>query len=267
MQVLGVMDAVEALRTWFESQGRVIVAYSGGVDSAFLADVAHEILGNRATAITAVSPSLAPRERLAASQLASQRGWRHYEVETDEHTRPEYIANDVNRCYHCKDALFDVLDAISADSGETVCVGTNLDDLGSHRPGLRAVAEHQVAQPLVTAGFSKAMIREQASLRGLPVADKPATPCLASRVAYGVEVTPEKLGRVARAEELVWALGVSDVRVRDLGGKARVDVPVEEVGLLTSSNVLAEIVQLGFEEAVANPDGLRSGSLLKLIDP
>lgn len=260
------MSGIDALKASLAEAGRVIVAYSGGVDSAFLADVAHEVLEDDALAVTAVSPSLAPRERVAAIRLATDRGWRHVEVRTDEHMRPGYRANGLDRCYHCKDALFDVLDSLSSIEGRRISVGTNLDDLREHRPGLRAVAEHGVAQPLVDAGFTKLMIREAAAARGLPVAAKPATPCLASRIAYGVVVTPERLTRVARAEELIWALGVGDVRVRDLGGRARIDVPRSDIGLVQGS-VLDEIRSLGFTDVVVHPGGLMSGSMLTLVEP
>lgn len=258
------MSRIDELATWLERAGKVVVAYSGGVDSALLADVAHEVLQGDALAATAVSPSLAPRERQAARTLAEARGWNHREVLTDEHQRPGYIENSPDRCFHCKDALFDVLDVLAATDGAVVCVGTNLDDLGSHRPGLRAVEQHGVAQPLIEAGFSKADVREAARSRGLPIAEKPATPCLASRVAYGISVTPDRLARIGRAEELLWALGLSDVRVRDLGGNARIEAPASELDRI-GSDTLSLVRDLGFDHVEVRE--LRSGSMLELITP
>lgn len=260
------MDALGTLCHLLSRSRRLVVAYSGGVDSAFLSDVAHEVTDARI--VTAVSASLAPRERAAAASLAAARGWRHEEIETRELDREAYRRNDTDRCFHCKDTLFDVLDVLAIADGATVCVGTNLDDLGDHRPGLRAAAEHQVAQPLVEAGFTKAMIREAAAARGLPVAAKPASPCLASRIAYGTEVTVERLARIAAAEELLWAEGVGDVRVRDLGDVASIEVPLDDLGRLDASariRLVDAMRALGYEHASFDPRGLRSGALNELV--
>lgn len=260
------MEPLDTLRDLLRRSERLVVAYSGGVDSAFLADVAHEVTSSRA--ITAVSASFAPRERMAARTLAESRGWVHDEIQTRELDRPGYRRNGPDRCFHCKDTLFDVLDVLAAADGATVCVGTNLDDLGDHRPGLRAAAEHGVARPLVDAGFTKSMIRAAAAVRGLPVADKPATPCLSSRIAYGIEVTEERLARIDAAEELLWALGVADVRVRDLGDAARIEVPLADLERFDGPQraaVLAQVGELGFASAEFDPRGLRSGAMNELI--
>ncbi len=262
------MEATATLHDLLGRAGAVVVAYSGGIDSAFLADVANEVLGDRANAVTAVSASLAARERTAAWALAESRGWRHAEIDTGELTRAAYRRNDGDRCFQCKDALFDVLDVIAVADGAVVCVGTNLDDLTDHRPGLRAAADHGVAQPLVDAGFTKAMIRAAASERGLPIADKPATPCLASRIAYGIEVTAERLERIGRAEAILWAVGASDVRVRDLGDRARIELPTGDLDLLgpeARDGILEQVRSLGFGSVDFDPRGLRSGSMNELI--
>lgn len=257
------MRELDTLAELLRGMSPVVVAYSGGVDSAFLADVADEVADARI--ITAVSPSLALRERDAARRLANERGWRHDEVETDEMGKPAYRRNAADRCFHCKDTLFDVLDVLAASAGATVCVGTNLDDLGDHRPGLRAAAAHRVAQPLVDAGFTKAMIREAAAVRGLPVASKPASPCLSSRIAYGIEVTIERLERIARAEQACWDLGVSDVRVRDLGDRASLELPLADLAALDTTSLIEAVRAAGFPEAHLDPRGLRSGSMNELI--
>ncbi|MDQ3982686.1 MAG: ATP-dependent sacrificial sulfur transferase LarE, partial [Actinomycetota bacterium] len=201
--------------------GAVVVAYSGGVDSSFLSAVAHDVLGPHALAITAVSPSLAQRERAAAEALARSYGWQHRTVETHEVERREYARNDAGRCYWCKQELFEVLAPLAAERNAVVAVGTNTDDLGDHRPGLRAARDHDVKSPLVEARMSKSDVRELAARIGLPVADKPASPCLASRFAYGVEVTPQGLRRVDAAEEIVRGFGFEVLRVRDHGDLAR----------------------------------------------
>jgi pyridinium-3,5-biscarboxylic acid mononucleotide sulfurtransferase len=243
----------------------VIVACSGGVDSALLADVAHEAV--EAKIVTAVSESLAPRELGLVRDLAAKRGWDHSEVTTSEINRPEYQRNDPDRCFWCKDTLFDVLDVMAVAKGATVCVGTNLDDLSDHRPGLVAAKNHQVAQPLVDAGFTKTLIRQAAADRGLPVADKPASPCLASRVAYGVQVTKERLSRIANAETRLWERGVSDVRVRDLGEDASIELTHSDLERLEPefASIEHELRELGFAKVVFDPRGLRSGSMNELI--
>jgi uncharacterized protein len=242
-----------------------IVAYSGGADSAFLADVSHEVLGARMLAVTAVSPSLAPEERAAASDLARARGWRHEEIETFEVDKPEYRRNDPDRCYHCKDTLFEALDALAEDRASNVLVGTNADDATDFRPGARAAREHGVRAPLLEAALTKDEIRALSRARGLPTWEKPASACLASRIAYGVEVTPERLDRVARAESYVRSLGMRELRVRDHGDLARIEVPATEVARLADPAVRAGLVEemkaLGFHHVTLDLEGFRSGSM------
>ena len=247
--------------------GAVVVAYSGGVDSAYLASVCHGVLGERALAVTAVSPSLSRRERGDAEALAAREGWNHMTVETHEVARDEYARNGSDRCYWCKTELFEVLAPISSARAARIAVGTNLDDLSEHRPGRRAARENDVLTPLAAAGLSKAEIRELAAARNLPVADKPASPCLASRFAYGVRVTPEGLARVDKAEEALRELGFGVLRVRDHGDLARIELEPDEIeraGGLRSEIAIA-LRALGFKYVTVDLEGFRSGSLNEVL--
>jgi uncharacterized protein len=260
-----IVGSYEMLKELIAELPGALVAYSGGADSAFLADVAHEVLGDRMVAITAVSESLAHEERAQAADVARARGWRHEEIRTHEIDRAEYRRNAPDRCFHCKDELFDMLDALAVERTAAVLVGTNLDDTGDFRPGLRAAREHGVRAPLVEAGLGKDEIRELSRARGLETWDKPASACLASRIAYGIEVTPERLDRVAKAESFMRALGLRQLRVRDHGELARIEVPLNDVERLAEPAVRAQIVdrlkELGFHHVTLDLEGFRSGSM------
>jgi pyridinium-3,5-biscarboxylic acid mononucleotide sulfurtransferase len=254
---------LDRLRGLLSDLDGALVAYSGGADSAFLADVAHEVLGARSEAVTAVSPSLAPDERDAARELARGRGWRHREIFTNEIERSGYVRNEADRCYHCKSELFDVMAALFPAT--EILVGTNLDDTGDHRPGAVAARERNVRAPLLEAGLTKAEIRTLSRARGLATWDKPASACLASRIAYGVEVTADRLDRVARAESFLRSLGLRELRVRDHGELARIEVPLAEVASIAAEPVRERVAsafrELGFVYVTLDLEGFRSGSM------
>lgn len=264
------MDELErkrlALRRELETTGGLMVAFSGGADSAFLLAAAAEALGEHAVAATGVSPSLAEQELEDARAVAAELGVRHLAVETHEQERPGYLANGPDRCYFCKSELFDVLLPLARREGLALAVGTNTDDLGDWRPGQRAAAERGVLTPLVAAGFSKADVRAASRRIGLRTHDKPAAACLASRVAYGIQVTPARLSRVERAEALLRSsAGVGQLRVRDHGDLARVEVPPEAIPALVQPGTRERLVEglrrLGFSYVTLDMEGFRSGSM------
>jgi pyridinium-3,5-biscarboxylic acid mononucleotide sulfurtransferase len=253
------------LRAALEATGGVMVAFSGGADSAFLLAAALDALGERAVAATGVSPSLPEHELADARVLAEELGARHVAVTTQELARPGYVANGPDRCYFCKSELFDLLIPLAQVEGLALAVGTNTDDLGDWRPGQRAAAEHGVLTPLADAGFSKAEVREASRRMGLRTHDKPAAACLASRVAYGIEVTPRRLSRVEQAEAVLRSYGLSQLRVRDHGDLARVEVPVEALPMLVEparrADLAARLRDLGFAFVTLDLEGFRSGSM------
>jgi uncharacterized protein len=258
------MGDLVALRRRLEDLGSVVVAFSGGADSAFLAWVAHDTLGAEgAHAVTAVSPSLAPEELADCEALAQEWELRWEPVATDELADPAYAVNDSDRCYHCKTELMEVLSPRAAAAGATAVLGVNLDDLGDHRPGQRAAAERGAVFPLVEAGFTKADVRAESKRLGLRTWDKPAAACLASRVPYGTPVTLGVLDSVARAESGLRALGFRQLRVRHYEGLARIEVDVDELPLVLErrAEVLAAVHAAGYTYVTLDLEGFRSGNL------
>jgi uncharacterized protein len=253
-----------ALRRTLGEYDRVVAAFSGGADSAFLAWVASDTLGpERVVAATAVSPSLAPQELADCRALAEEWGLQWRPVETKELDRPEYVANGGDRCFYCKAELLDVLAPLAASLGATVVLGVNVDDLGDHRPGQAAAAERGARFPLVDCGFTKADVRSASRELGLRTWDKPAGACLASRLPYGTPVTVGRLEAVAVAEEGLRRLGFGQLRVRHYGDLARVELPLPdlEAALARRGEVVAAVRAAGYRYVTLDLDGFRSGNL------
>ena len=244
-----------------------VVAYSGGVDSTFLAKMAFDALGNHALAVTAVSPSLAQAERDDAARFAAQIGIRHEFIETREMDNPAYRANDSSRCFHCKAELFDRLREFVAERGvQHMLYGPVVDDLGDFRPGMAASRERGARAPLVEAGLRKAEVRELSRRLGLASWDKPAIACLSSRVAYGSQVTVEKLRQIEAGEALLRAEGFREMRVRHHGTIARIEVPESELGRFTQDSdgrqrIIQGLKALGFTYVTLDLQGFRSGAM------
>ena len=261
----------EALLAVLQELPGVAVAFSGGIDSTVVAKAAFLALGERAVAVTADSASVARTELQDARELAKLIGIQHVVVRTDEFSNPDYLKNDGTRCYHCKTELYTTVERMLPELGVPVMVsGANLDDLGDYRPGLVAAAEHSVRHPLQEAGFTKADVRALALHWGLPTWDKPAAPCLSSRMAPGVAVTPERTKRVEDAEAFLRSLGLRECRVRYHDGDlARVEVPASEIVKFASDAVRTELTRtlhaLGFKFVTLDLDGFRSGSLNELV--
>ncbi|MGH9229469.1 MAG: ATP-dependent sacrificial sulfur transferase LarE [Acidimicrobiales bacterium] len=256
--------SLDHLRDRLRALDRVVVAFSGGADSAFLAWVGHDTLGfDRTLAVTAVSPSLPAAERAECADLAAEWGLRWREVETDELADAAYARNDADRCYWCKDALLRAAGPLAEAERATVVLGVNVDDLGDHRPGQRAAAERGAAFPLVDAGFSKADVREWSRRLGLRTWDKPAAACLASRLPYGTPVTLGRLGAVERAEAGLRALGFGELRVRHYEDTARLEVPLDRLGDVVAlrAEVVAAVRAAGYRYVTLDLEGLRSGNL------
>ena len=259
---------MDRLRRSLRDLGRVVVAFSGGADSAFLARVAHDTLGaDRVHVVTAVSPSLAGHERDDAAALADEWGLRWSEVETHEMADAAYRVNDPDRCGRCKDALMDVLVPIADSEAATVVLGVNVDDLADHRPGQTVAAERGASFPMVEAGLTKADVRHHSREMGLRTADKPAAACLASRVPYGTEVTVAVLTAVERAEAALRRLGFDDLRVRHLDDTARIEVPIDRLPdvLEQRAEVVAAVAGVGYAYVTLDLEGLRSGNLNRVL--
>lgn len=261
---------MDALKSILADMGSVIVAYSGGVDSAFLAAAANDALGRGALAVTAKSPSLAPAELKEAVELAERLGLNHRIVETHEVEREDYAANNPNRCFFCKDELYTYLSAYAREEGyEHIANGTNTDDLGDFRPGLNAAKQYGVRSPMVEADLSKADIRELSKDMDLPTWDKPAQACLSSRIPYGSMVTVEALTRIAQAEEFLHGLGIRQLRVRHHDTIARIEVEPHDFLTLTDEavreRVVAKFREIGYSYVTLDLQGFRSGSMNEVL--
>src|SRR5579864_8234150 len=250
--------------------GRVLVAYSGGVDSAFLACAAHRTLGDKMLAVIADSPSLARTHLADAIAFANEQGFPLAVINTSELNRPDYIRNDGKRCFQCKDELFAVMEKLRADRGiDAIAYGVNVDEQGDFRPGQQAAKLHHVAAPLLSAGLTKQDIREMARQSGLRVWDKPASACLSSRIEYGRPVTREALDVVERGEDAIRALGFRQFRVRHHGDIVRIEIDRQELDRALNPAMAAQFTtifkQLGFKFVTLDLEGFRSGSMNALL--
>ncbi len=256
----------EKLHDRLRSLPSLLVAFSGGADSAYLAWAAHAALGTQALAVTALSPSFSAYDREQAGAFVRHTGIHHAFIETHEFENPLYVANDADRCYHCKAEVFTQLERIAAQRGfAVIAYGINADDTRDFRPGHRAAAEHKVLAPLLDAGLTKAEIRELSRRAGLPTWDRPASPCLSSRVPYGTPVTLETLSKIERGEALLRQMGFRQFRVRYYGETARIEIAREEMHRAVEDDLLRQLAQpfreIGFTSITLDPEGYRQGSL------
>lgn len=264
------VEKLRRLEVQLAALGSVMVAYSGGVDSAYLAATAHRVLGERMLAVLADSPSLARRDLEAACGFARSIGMPLEVVTTEELDRPEYARNDADRCFHCKDELFQVMEALGRERGyERIAYGMNADDRRDFRPGQRAAEQHEVLAPLAGAGLTKAEVRALARAAGYPMWDRPAAPCLSSRVEYGRTVTRAVLEQVEKSEESLRALGFREFRVRHHGELARVEIARGELKSALSLEMLdaitAALKLAGYQYVTLDCTGFRSGSMNAIL--
>src|SRR5215468_1825578 len=256
----GLQEKERRLMASLTSMGRVIVAFSGGTDSAYLAWAAHRALGDNAIAITADSASLPESHKRDLEAFVARFGIPHEYIETREFENPDYLRNDADRCFHCKDELFTRLDEVGRTRGyRHIVYGVNLDDLGDYRPGQNAASKHEVAAPLADAGLSKAEIRELSRLAGLPTWDRPASACLSSRIPYGTAVTIQNVKTVERGEEELKALGFRQFRVRFHGEIVRIEIARDEMPRALNMEMAGELTRifktLGFKYVALDLEG------------
>ncbi|GAX40400.1 ExsB family protein [Tolypothrix sp. NIES-4075] len=264
-------EKLEQLRTLFREMEQALIAYSGGIDSTLVAKIAYDVLGDRALAVTAVSPSLLPEELEEAILQAATIGISHQIVQTHEMENPNYTSNPVNRCYFCKSELHDTLKPLALKLGYPYVVdGVNADDLHDYRPGIQAAKERGARSPLAEVNISKVEVRQLSQQLGLPWWDKPAQPCLSSRFPYGEEITVAKLQRVGRAEIYLRKLGLKNLRVRSDGDTARIELPPEQIKEFVLTTDLPTIVsafqKLGFIYVTLDLEGYRSGKLNQVLN-
>ncbi len=265
-----VAQKLEQLKNLFEQMEKALIAYSGGVDSTLVAKIAYDVLGERALAVTAVSPSLLPEELEEAKLQADFIGIKHELVKTDEMNNPNYTSNPINRCYFCKSELHDTLKPIAIQRGYPYVVdGVNADDLKDYRPGIAAAKERGARSPLAEVGVTKAEVREISRKLGLSWWDKPAQPCLSSRFPYGEEITISKLQRVGRAEVYLKQLGYHNLRVRSTGDTARIELPTEQIQTFVLETDLSKLIKtfqdFGFTYVTLDLEGYRSGKLNRVL--
>jgi pyridinium-3,5-biscarboxylic acid mononucleotide sulfurtransferase len=261
---------LEQLRNLFREMEQGLIAYSGGIDSTLVAKIAYDILGDRALAVTAKSPSLLPEELADAIEQANSIGIAHQIVETHEMDNPNYSSNPVNRCYFCKSELHDTLKPLALELGYLYVIdGVNADDLQDYRPGIQAAKERGARSPLAELGITKLEVREIAKFLDLSCWNKPAQPCLSSRFPYGEEITIPKLNRVGRAEIYLRRLGYENVRVRSTGDTAKIELPAELIQQFTVNTNLAELIEnfqsFGFVYVTLDLEGYRSGKLNQVL--
>ncbi|NEU73472.1 ATP-dependent sacrificial sulfur transferase LarE [Hassallia byssoidea VB512170] len=264
-------EKLEQLRTLFKEMEQALIAYSGGIDSTLVAKIAYDVLGDRALAVTAVSPSLLPEELEDAILQAATIGISHQIVQTHEMENPNYTSNPVNRCYFCKSELHDTLKPLALKLGYPYVVdGVNADDLHDYRPGIQAAKERGARSPLAEVNISKVEVRQLSQQLSLPWWDKPAQPCLSSRFPYGEEITVAKLQRVGRAEIYLRKLGLKNLRVRSDGDTARIELPPEQIKEFVLTTDLPTIVsafqKLGFIYVTLDLEGYRSGKLNQVLN-
>ena len=270
MAKLNVEEKLEQLKKTLREMGTVLIAYSGGVDSSFLAVTAHEVLGQNSLAVFASSPVAPPMEKEAAESLAHQFGLRFRIIESNEMANPDFVANPPERCYYCKRELFSELKPIALAEGlKWVADGTNADDLSDYRPGRKASAEAGIRSPLLEVGLTKAEIRQLSRAQGLPTWDRPASPCLASRIPYGTPVTAETLNKIARGEKYLHSLGLRQVRLRHHGDIARIELDQPDMAKIIKTDIRQGIIEhfkaLGYKYVTLDLTGYRTGSLNEVL--
>jgi pyridinium-3,5-biscarboxylic acid mononucleotide sulfurtransferase len=270
MAKLNVEEKLEKLKKTLREMGTVLIAYSGGVDSSFLAVTAHEVLGQHSLAVFASSPVAPPMEKEAAGSLAHQFGLRFRIIESNEMDNPDFVANPPERCYYCKRELFSELKPIALAEGlKWVADGTNADDLSDYRPGRKASAEAGIRSPLLEVGLTKAEIRQLSRAQGLPTWDRPASPCLASRIPYGIPVTAETLNKIAQGEKYLHNLGLRQVRLRHHGDIARIELDQPDMAKIIKTDIRQGVIEhfkaLGYKYVTLDLTGYRTGSLNEVL--